>query len=121
MTRLRLAIFNLPPSVAYWLACAMRSRSFRIGAGSYEDPESGTVYPVVAAAKLAGAWVSGELTAGHPDWGAPNEPALEIEDFAGYFDLCAEELGIAEAIDIVRRTLSHPAPADYPIVAAAAA
>ena len=93
-------------------------RLFRLAAGTYEDPGNGTVCPVVAAAKLAGVWVNGELAAGNPDWGTPTDPTAEIEDFAGYFDLCVEELGLAQTIEIVRRTLSQATPND-PLDAAA--
>ena len=53
----------------------------------------GAKCPVAAAATLAGVWRDGGIE-GRPRWGDDEEPASAVEDFAAYFDLCADELGI---------------------------
>lgn len=60
---------------------------------------------------MAGLWRGGRLRPGHPEWGSEEGPSEPIEDFAAYFDLCAEELGSAEAMAIALEALEENAPA----------
>lgn len=103
---LRRATLTLHIDVAWWLIHALDSDWFRIEPGAYEHggPEGG-VCPIVAAATMAGIWRHGQLLPGNQAWGSSERPSSEVEDFAAYFDLCAEDSGTATAIDTVRRTL----------------
>lgn len=109
---LRRAALNLHPDVARWVILALDSGWFRIEAGAYEHgAPGGAVCPIVAAATMAGAWRDGHLLPGNEAWGRPDRPSQEVEDFAAYFDLCAEELGTTAAIDTVRGALD---PTSWP-------
>jgi hypothetical protein len=103
---LRRAALNLHPSVRWWMIRALDNDWFRIEPGAYEDVGSrGAMCPIVAAATLAGIWWDGRLLPGNPVWGTPERPANEVEDFAVYFDLCAEDSGTGQAIETVREAL----------------
>lgn len=103
---LRGAALSLDTEVARWVIRALDSDWFRIEPGAYEHGgPGGAVCPIVAAATMAGIWRNGQLLPGNPVWGSPECPANEVEDFAAYFDLCAEESGSANAIATVRRAL----------------
>ncbi|MGH8571440.1 MAG: hypothetical protein ACREX8_02540, partial [Gammaproteobacteria bacterium] len=92
---LRGAVRRLPPDVAVWTSRAIRSGWFSLAPGVYEDGgPGGAVCPIAAGATMAGAWVNGGIAEGHEAWGTPQGPSPEVEDFAAYFDLCAEEAGI---------------------------
>lgn len=103
---LRRAAQNLDTDVARWVIRALDSDWFRIEPGAYEHGgPGGTVCPIVAAATLAGIWTDGQLLPGNQVWGTPERPANEVEDFAAYFDLCAEHSGTGQAIETVRGAL----------------
>lgn len=103
---LRRAALGLDTEVARWVIRALDSDWFRIEPGAYEHGgPGGAVCPIVAAATMAGVWRNGQLLPGNPGWGSPERPANEVEDFAAYFDLCAEECGSVNAIETVRRAL----------------
>lgn len=105
---LRRATLNLPTEVARWVGWALRVGWFRIEPGAYETgARGGVVCPIVAAATMAGVWLNGGLLPGNSNWGSPSGPTAEVEDFAAYFDLCAEELGTAETVRIGRETLNR--------------
>lgn len=100
---LRGAALTLPIDVSRWVIRALDSDWFRIEPGAYErGGAGGGVCPIVAGATLAGIWRDGRLLPGNPVWGTPERPADEVEEFAAYFDLCAEESGTAQAIEAVR-------------------
>jgi len=102
---LRRAASALPPGVRRWIGRAIDSGSFPVEAGIYDGGPGGSVCPFVAGAMMAGVWSDGRVLAGNPEWGAPSGPTPEIEDFAAYFDLCAEDSGTAQAIETVRGAL----------------
>jgi hypothetical protein len=107
---LREAVRRLPSDVAMWMSRAFRSGWFRMAAGAYEGGGGGeSVCPITAAARMAGAWLDGGIADGHEAWGTPDGPSPEVEDFAAYFDLCAEEAGLDRAIGIVLVTLAENA------------
>lgn len=97
---LRLATLRLPLGPGGWIRWALESGRFKIEPGAYDGPD-GAVCPVVAAATTAGVWHDGSLLPGHPEWGTPEQPSPEIVDFAAYFDLCAEGLGIEPTLAVV--------------------
>ena len=106
--QLRHATRSLPPGVARWTSRAVGSGWFQIAPGAYDDEDrSGSVWPIVAAALMAGVWVDGGLLPGHPEWGDVSRPSDRVEDFAAYFDLCADELGTIKALEIVRDELAR--------------
>lgn len=106
---LRAAVGLLPGDLRVWMSRALESGWFSITAGSYENGgPGGTVCPIAAAAKLAGAWVDGGIK-GHDRWGTSEGPSPEVEDFAAYFDLCAEEVGLDRAIAIVSEAIAASA------------
>ena len=106
---LRRATLNLPTVVARWVVRALDSDWFQIEPGAYQHGgPGGTVCPIGAAATLAGIWRDGQLLPGNPAWGTAQHPADEVEEFAAYFDLCAEERGTANAITTVRGALVAP-------------
>lgn len=99
---LRRAALNLDPDIGRWMIRALDSDRFRVEPGAYEHGgPGGTVCPIVAAATMAGAWRDGQLQPGNPLWGAPDRPANEVEEFAAYFDLCAQDSGTVTAITTV--------------------
>lgn len=99
---LRRAALNLHADVSRWVIRALDSDWFRIEPGAYEHGgPGGAVCPIVAAATLAGIWRDGRLLPGNPVWGTPERPANEVEEFAAYFDLYAEDSGTAQAIETV--------------------
>lgn len=103
---LRQATLGLDTHVACWLVQALSSDWFHIEPGAYEhDDPGGAVCPTVAAAKMAGIWRGGQILPGDPAWGTPEGPVAEVEDFAAYFDLCAEDLGTTQAIEVTCRAL----------------
>lgn len=111
---LRAAIRLLPGDLALWMYRALRSGWFSIEAGAYQDGgPGGAVCPIAAAATMAGAWVEGGIAEGHEAWGTPEAPSPEVENFAAYFDLCAEEIGLDEAIAILSETLAENAAVRY--------
>lgn len=100
---LRRATAVLPSGVRRWMARAFDSTWFQIEPGAYDaGHRGGHVCPFVAAAMLAGVWSRGEVLPGNPDWGSPDGPTAEIEDFAAYFDLCSEQIGTLAATDVIR-------------------
>jgi hypothetical protein len=104
---LRRATLNLDPEIGRWMIRALDSDWFRVEPGAYEHGgPGGTVCPIVAAATMAGAWSHGQLLPGNPVWGTPDRPTTQVEEFAAYFDLCAEDSGTATAIRTVRRALA---------------
>lgn len=105
---LRGAVRGLPPDIAVWMSRAVRGGWFSLTAGAYESGgPGGSACPITAAAKMAGAWVDGAIAEGHEAWGTPEGPSGEVEDFAAYFDLCADEAGLDRAIGIVLETLAE--------------
>lgn len=104
VAELRLATLRLPRGPALWVRRALKSGWFVIEPGDYEG-SGGEKCPAIAGATMAGVWHDGRLLAGHPEWGSPNSPSPELEDFAAYFDLCAEELGTAAALAVVVEAL----------------
>ena len=103
---LRQAIQNLPPGVALWISRAIRSDWFQLAPGAYADEGSGAVCPIAAAALMAGVWGDSGLLPDRPEWGSVRGPSAQVEDFAAYFDLCAEELGTAQALPKAARSPS---------------
>lgn len=104
---LQRAALNLHTDISRWVIRALDSDWFRLEPGAYEHSgPGGPVCPIVAAATLAGIWRDGQLLPGNPVWGTPEHPANEVEDFAAYFDLCAEAVGTAQAIETVRGALA---------------
>jgi hypothetical protein len=101
---LRLAAGSLPDAVALWTHRAVRSGWFPLGHGSYDGA---TVCPIAAGAKLAGIWEDGAIASGHPDWGDPDRPSEEVEEFAAWFDLVAEDEGLGRAINIAQGELDR--------------
>lgn len=104
---LNAATTNLPPTVRIWLERAFRSGWFAIGPDAYDG--DGRMCPIVAAATLAGAWGPHGLRLGNPHWGSEAGPTPAVEDFAAYFDLCAEQLGTEGAIAVVIEALAGQA------------
>ena len=104
--RLIQATQNMPPATKVWISRALRSGWFDIEPGDYDGRPRGGVCPYTAGAILAGAWADGRPKPGYPDWGPENEPCSEVEDFAAYFDLCADELGTDRALQIIQEELS---------------
>ena len=102
-TEVRMATRRLTADLRTWMRRALDYGWFDITSGDY-DSGSGSRCPVSAAATMAGAWVDGGIV-GRPEWGSSDEPAAEVEDFAAYFDLVAEDIGIYEALALVRREL----------------
>ena len=102
---LREATGRLPRNIQAWVSAAIQSDFFDIRGGVYEDRPSGAVCPVAAGAMLAGVWGDGRPKVGNPEWGTPDEPSDEVEDFAAYFDLCADALGVEGALEIVLDSL----------------
>ncbi|MCB0857455.1 MAG: hypothetical protein KDB57_04965 [Solirubrobacterales bacterium] len=98
---------NLPPRPKVWIYRALRSGWFDIEAGVYDSRPNGGVCPVAAGAILAGIWADGRLMEGFPDWGTDLAPNEEVEDFAAYFDLCADELGTEAALRLVQEQLAN--------------
>lgn len=98
------ATARLPGEVAGPMIAALEEGSFRIGAGRFESELA--VCPIVAAAKLIGIWVKGTPAAGGPAWGTEEAMSIAVEDFVGWFDLCAEESGLGVALSVVRMTLA---------------
>ena len=105
--QLRHATRSLPSGVARWTSRAVGSGWFHIAPGAYDDDGSGAVCPIVAAAIMAGVWADRGLLPGHAEWGDASGPSESVADFAAYFDLCAEELGTVEALDVVRDELGR--------------
>ena len=103
---LRHAIRGLPPEVAMWMSRALRSGWFSLTAGTYESGgPGGAVCPITAAAKMAGAWADGAIAEGYEAWGNPDGPSPEVEEFAAYFDLFADDADVDQAIGIVAEML----------------
>ena len=100
---LRVATGRLPTDLRTWMRRALDSGWFDITSGSYDSRGVGRC-PVGAAAALAGVWVNGGIT-GKPEWGAPEEPGPQVENFAAYFDLVSEDIGLDAAIAIVTQDL----------------
>ena len=96
---LRMATGQLPTDLRTWMRLALDSGWFDITSGSY-DSGGESHCPVAAAATLAGAWVNGGIV-GKPEWGTPDEPGPEVENFAAYFDLVAEDVGLGAALAIM--------------------
>jgi hypothetical protein len=108
---LRRATTALPGSVRSFIGLAIDSDWFRIEPGAYDvGGPSGGVCPFVAGAVMAGVWWNGAVLAGNAEWGGPDGPTPEIEDFAAYFDLCCDELGTAAALDLVRTSIVFASP-----------
>lgn len=95
------AVRLLPGDLALWMSRALRGGWLSLAAGAYENGgPGGAVCPIAAAAMLAGAWVDGGIGDGHVEWGTAEGPSPEVEDFAAYFDICAEEVGLDQTIAI---------------------
>lgn len=94
---------ELPPTMRVWVAYGLTSGMHRIAAFSYENDL--TVCPIAAAAKSAGIWVDGGIAPGHPEWGTPDEPSEQTEEFAARFDICTREVSIDVALATVREAL----------------
>lgn len=100
---LRMATRHLPGDLRSWMHRALGSGWFDITSGEYYSG-GGTRCPVGAAASMAGVWIDGGIV-GKPEWGTPEEPGPEVEDFAAYFDLVSEDIGLDEALAIVTKEL----------------
>lgn len=98
---------NLPSPIAVWMARAIRSGWFEIRSGEYEAGDGRAVCPVIAAAMLAEVWRDGRLLPGNELWGTEMGPSQVVEDFASYFDLCAEEAGIEVAVQVIAEGLAE--------------
>lgn len=111
-SELRLATRSLPPDLRIWMQRAFDSGDYDFTPKSFDDG-SGRHCPVGAAADKAGAWIDGGIH-GHPDWGTPEEPGEEVEEFAAYFDLCCDEHGLDQTLRVVESELAlgliSPAP-----------
>lgn len=105
-SELRGAVASLPASVREWIDRSLRSGWYEIGSHSFQAP-GGTLCPIAAAATMAGIWHDGALKDGNPDWGTPDAPSAAVEDFAAYFDICAEDDGLGRAIELVRLALEE--------------
>lgn len=103
LDELSLAVHGLPFRVAQAMHTAFAYGSFRLGPKSYENDL--TVCPIAAAAKVAGVWRGGAPTEDGPEWGTPDEPCFEVEEFAAWFDLCCEDEGLDAALQRVRGEL----------------
>lgn len=108
-SELRTATEDLPPTIRVWLSRALRSGWYAMGPGTYEDGRSNRVCPIVAAAKMAGVWGERGVRADHPTWGTIDGPSSVVEEFAAYFDLCAEEIGTGAALEVVIESLKTQA------------
>jgi hypothetical protein len=104
---LRAAVRTLPGDLRIWMNRAFNSGWFDIGPGAYDGGPGGSVCPVVAAAKLAGAWDGDGMKPGWKTWGTPDEPSASVEDFAAYFDLFSSEAGVKAAVETVRSALDE--------------
>ena len=100
MGQLSLAVHGLPLRVARAMHIALTYQHCRIAPRSWENDL--TVCPVVAAAKAEGIWENGGPTRNGPEWGTPDAPCLEVEEFAAWFDICCEDEGLDAALDRVR-------------------
>jgi hypothetical protein len=104
------ATMSLPDEIASAMIIALETRPFRVGAGMFESELA--VCPIAAAAKTVGVWADGAPSPEGAAWGSEEEMSSEVEDFVGWFDLCAEESGLEAALLIVRaalRAIVHPA------------
>ena len=110
ITQMIQATHNLPKGPKSWIGRALRSGWFKITSGTYDGGTERGVCPVAAGAILAGIWENGRPRPGHPEWGTEDEPSLEVEDFAAYFDLCAAQIGTEETLRIVQRELAKDLP-----------
>lgn len=106
-----MAVMGLHPTVRLWMSRALRAGWHPVGPGSYDGGPGGTVCPIVAAAKLAGAWSEEGLRAGWDEWGTPEWPSPPVEEFAACFDLCADEIGVEPTIGLLSEALSTAATA----------
>lgn len=97
------ATSRLAAPIRLYLALALNSDCFRLGPKSYESDL--TVCPIAAAAKLAGVWENQAIATGHPEWGTPEAPSAEVEDFAAWFDICCEEHGLTIALQVIGTAL----------------
>lgn len=105
-SELRGAAISLPAGVRVWIDRALRSGWFEIGPYAYQG-DDGTLCPIAAAGKMAGVWSDGAIAAGNPEWGTPEAPSDPVEDFAAYFDLCVQERGLAEVVELVQDALAE--------------
>jgi hypothetical protein len=82
---------------------ALRSGWFSLTARTYESGGPGALrLPDHGGREMAGAWADGAIAGGHEAWGTPEGPSPEVEDFAAYFDILADEAGLHRAVKIVR-------------------
>jgi hypothetical protein len=105
---LLLALRHLPDDVRAWMRIAIASGRHRIAPFSYANDL--TVCPIAASAREAGIWAGDHIPPGHPAWGTPDGPSLEVEDFAAWFDLCCERHGVASTVSLVHQALATPLP-----------
>ena len=84
----------------------MRSGWFELGSGAYDG--GGRRCPIAAGAHLAGVWEEDGVKSGNEEWGTPNGPSSAVEEFAAYFDICAETVGLEQALAVVRAALEVP-------------
>lgn len=98
---------GLPRGISVWMRRALESGWFEIRHGIYDGGPGGSKCPIAAAAEMAGIWSNGVISCGNPDWGDPDAPSPEVEDFAAYFDLHAEDVGIDAAVEVVLDALKH--------------
>jgi hypothetical protein len=94
----------LPAEVRGAFSLALDCGEFTIGAGSWETELA--VCPMTAAAITAGVWRADGIIAGAEEWGTPDGPSDSVEEFAAWFDICAEEHGLPEALAEVRAAAS---------------
>ena len=104
---LRLATRALPVAIAEPMRVALEQGELRIGAFSYETELA--VCPIAAAAQVAGVWHGGCPQLAGPPWGTEERPSPAVEEFAAWFDICAEEGGLEHAIAIVSTVLRRRA------------
>lgn len=101
------ATIALSDEIASAMLAALESGDYSIGATTFESELA--VCPIVAAAKTLGIWINGGVAAGNPVWGTGDEMSSDVEEFAGWFDLCAQEQGLHVAIAVVLWALTPPA------------
>lgn len=94
----------LPETIAASMLIALKRSELRIGAFAYETEL--LVCPLAVAARTAGVWHDGWPAFGGPLWGGEDGPTAAMEEFAAWFDICAQERGLDEAVAIVRAALA---------------
>ena len=103
MEMLSLAVHGLPLRVARAMHIALTYQHYRIAPRSWENDLA--VCPVVAAAKAEGIWENGAPNENGLEWGTAEQPTLEVEEFAAWFDICCKDEDLDAALDRVRGEL----------------